>query len=55
MLKWAGYAIQHKVVMISLTDAENQIHCHLVMALVCLPLERLSCKNELIQAFIDVV
>ena len=40
---------------VSLTDAEGRIHCHLVMAPVCLPLERFSCKSELIQAFIDVV
>ena len=40
---------------VSLTDAEGRIHRRLVMAPVCLPLERFSCKSELIQAFIDVV
>jgi hypothetical protein len=40
---------------ISVEDAENRVHCRLVMTLVCWPLDVFSCKSELIQAFIDIV
>ena len=40
---------------ISLADAEDWVHCHLVMTLVCLSLEMFSCESKLIQAFIDFV